>query len=447
MFREDIKFHVVNETFPIRTNGILGNEFLASRNESVCIPSRSSKILYCHILNLDISEGYLPRFELPAGIFAGEVLVKNNYGKGYFKVCNTTPEVFWFEIPRVELIEFKEHTLPSSGFNANIPASETNDPDSSDILASIHKIFTDPNKEENITFETRQIQTDDDDSDYDIFKNVTNDPVNQAGNINNSSDSLHNLPEAMEEDDNSDEGSTNEYNTIYSPRPAITEPNTQLLTSNVGINRDPFNLRHDNLVVFTDLEGKPCDTGIIPVKEHSFNLVEYEIFVEALSSLLSVTQELGLSSVSIAKTNNFDNIPWLKIQKKICQTFATEYCKAVARQNLIGAKVKSKIYYDRNSKSQNLTVGQNIYLLKQPTSKLGDQYAGPYQILEVLPKNNLKISYKNRTRIVHRDKVKIARNISQLDLRLRFLYFYYFLKHNMHYCCLISSQAKCVTRL
>ncbi|KAI4472491.1 hypothetical protein M0802_016771 [Mischocyttarus mexicanus] len=31
MFREDIKFHVVNETFPIRTNGILGNEFLASR--------------------------------------------------------------------------------------------------------------------------------------------------------------------------------------------------------------------------------------------------------------------------------------------------------------------------------------------------------------------------------------------------------------------------------
>ncbi|KAI4477334.1 hypothetical protein M0802_014745 [Mischocyttarus mexicanus] len=149
MFREDIKFHVVNETFPIRTNGILGNEFLASSNESVCIPSRSSKILYCHVLNSDISEGYLPRFELPAGIFAGEVLVKNNYRKGYFKVCNTTPEVFWLEIPRVELIEFKEHTLPSSGFNAYISASETNDPGLSGILASIHKIFTDPNKEEN----------------------------------------------------------------------------------------------------------------------------------------------------------------------------------------------------------------------------------------------------------------------------------------------------------
>ncbi|KAI4488732.1 hypothetical protein M0802_011342 [Mischocyttarus mexicanus] len=147
---------------------------------------------------LDISEGYLPHFELPARIFAGEVLVKNNYGKGYFKVSNTTPEVFWFEIPRVELIEYKEHTLPSSGFNANIPASETYDPDLSGILASIHKIFTDPIKEENITFETRQIQTDDDNSDYDIFKNVTNDPVNQAGNINNFFDSLHNLPKAME---------------------------------------------------------------------------------------------------------------------------------------------------------------------------------------------------------------------------------------------------------
>ncbi|KAI4474720.1 hypothetical protein M0802_015474, partial [Mischocyttarus mexicanus] len=86
---------------------------------------------------------------------------------------------------------------------------------------------------------------------------------------------------------------------------------------------------------------------------------------------------------------------------------STAYSRAdttLARQNLMGAKVKSKIYYDRNSRSQKLLVGQNVYLLKQPTTKLGDQYSGPHQILEVLPKNNIKITYKNRSKIVHQDK-------------------------------------------
>ncbi|XP_043488078.1 uncharacterized protein LOC122515007 [Polistes fuscatus] len=83
--------------------------------------------------------------------------------------------------------------------------------------------------------------------------------------------------------------------------------------------------------------------------------------------------------------------------------------QTVARRNLVGAKIKSKIYYDRNARGQNLSVGQNIYLLKQPTTKLGNQYSGPYQILEVLPRNNVRISYKNGSRIVHKDKVKICK--------------------------------------
>ncbi|KAI4475350.1 hypothetical protein M0802_015193 [Mischocyttarus mexicanus] len=45
-------------------------------------------------------------------------------GKGYYKVSNTALEEFWFKVPRLKLIEFKENTLPHSGSYANIPASE-----------------------------------------------------------------------------------------------------------------------------------------------------------------------------------------------------------------------------------------------------------------------------------------------------------------------------------
>ncbi|KYQ49306.1 hypothetical protein ALC60_11629, partial [Trachymyrmex zeteki] len=40
--------------------------------------------------------------------------------------------------------------------------------------------------------------------------------------------------------------------------------------------------------------------------------------------------------------------------------------------------------------------------------KLGDQYTGPYEIIEVLKNNNVKIRISNlRTRIVHTDKLKL----------------------------------------
>lgn len=53
-------------------------------------------------------------------------------------------------------------------------------------------------------------------------------------------------------------------------------------------------------------------------------------------------------------------------------------------------------------------IGQKVFLLKEPRTKLGDQYTGPHQILEVLPKNNVKISHKKGCKIVHKDKLKIA---------------------------------------
>lgn len=80
-----------------------------------------------------------------------------------------------------------------------------------------------------------------------------------------------------------------------------------------------------------------------------------------------------------------------------------------ARLNLIQAKERSKYYYDKRINSQNFEVGSYAFLLKEPRKgKFADQYCGPYQIVEVLPNNNVKLQVNNKTRIVHMDKLKRA---------------------------------------
>jgi transposase InsO family protein len=81
-----------------------------------------------------------------------------------------------------------------------------------------------------------------------------------------------------------------------------------------------------------------------------------------------------------------------------------------ARENLKRAKERSKKYYDRRMNAYTFKVGNHAYLLKEPSKgKLDDQYTGPYEIIEVLGNNNVKLQIGNRTRIVHIDKLKPAR--------------------------------------
>ncbi|XP_025161882.1 uncharacterized protein LOC112590215 [Harpegnathos saltator] len=81
----------------------------------------------------------------------------------------------------------------------------------------------------------------------------------------------------------------------------------------------------------------------------------------------------------------------------------------LARENLCGAKARSKRYHDRNLNPQNFRVGSCVYLLKEPSKgKLGDQYSGPYRVLEVLRNNNIRISIsENQTKIVHSNKLRL----------------------------------------
>lgn len=81
----------------------------------------------------------------------------------------------------------------------------------------------------------------------------------------------------------------------------------------------------------------------------------------------------------------------------------------LTRQNLIEVKERSKRYYDQAIKPQQLRVGMQVFLLKEPQKgKFSDQYTGPYEVIEILPPSNVKIRIGKQTRIVHSNKLKMS---------------------------------------
>ena len=89
---------------------------------------------------------------------------------------------------------------------------------------------------------------------------------------------------------------------------------------------------------------------------------------------------------------------------KINQTQAT------ARQKLLIAKERSKYYYDQKLNDKTFSVGEEVYLLKEPrVGKFDEQYTGRYKILELIGDRNAKLDFGGgRFKIVHLDKLKHA---------------------------------------
>ena len=78
-----------------------------------------------------------------------------------------------------------------------------------------------------------------------------------------------------------------------------------------------------------------------------------------------------------------------------------------ARENVISAKEKSKIYCDKKINSLEVKIEDNVFLLKAgKIKKLDNHYTGPYEILEVLGKGNGKMSYKGKPTAVHINRLK-----------------------------------------
>lgn len=122
------EFHMVPDDFPILQDGIIGTSFLSKHKAKInwegnqlelndlsipfsnqagsyTIPARTRKIVHVRLKNTELSEGYVPRFDLPYGIYMGNALVKNRQGKAYLALINTTAEEVHFAVPEVELRE------------------------------------------------------------------------------------------------------------------------------------------------------------------------------------------------------------------------------------------------------------------------------------------------------------------------------------------------------
>ena len=83
--------------------------------------------------------------------------------------------------------------------------------------------------------------------------------------------------------------------------------------------------------------------------------------------------------------------------------------RGIARQNLIAANEKSKEYYDRKINQQNFKIGGSVFLLEGgELKKFENQYSGPYEVLEILGKGNIKISVKNKPKIVNINRLRLS---------------------------------------
>jgi len=83
--------------------------------------------------------------------------------------------------------------------------------------------------------------------------------------------------------------------------------------------------------------------------------------------------------------------------------------QAMGMANLKDSKVRAKHYYDKKVRPQTIRKGDQVYLLKEPTTKFGDQYTGPHEVVGVCGPRNFTIRTGQKTRVVHIDKLRKAK--------------------------------------
>ena len=82
-----------------------------------------------------------------------------------------------------------------------------------------------------------------------------------------------------------------------------------------------------------------------------------------------------------------------------------------AKENVIKAKEKSKLYYDRYVNEVIFNIGDMVWMIKEPNpGKLEkDHNIGPYEILKVNENNNIVINYKGKPKTVHANKLVLCK--------------------------------------
>ncbi|KAI4474792.1 hypothetical protein M0804_014668 [Polistes exclamans] len=219
LFGEDVKFHLVEENFPFQSNGILGTEFLQSVSATI-----------------DYTSGCLKfREKLQPGVYAGEALVKNENGKAYFKVINTTSKPVSLAIQRLELFDYSLGTLQNSAPSTSDPLSEICDPDQSERALT-----------ENEDYDLDETADRADDLDVTL-------PSTADAKITETDNEYSDVESASDSAD---------YDKLFSPyTPTRVDMRSRMITGNIFETKGSLHLGRDNLIVITDLSGTPCDDG------------------------------------------------------------------------------------------------------------------------------------------------------------------------------------------
>ena len=82
--------------------------------------------------------------------------------------------------------------------------------------------------------------------------------------------------------------------------------------------------------------------------------------------------------------------------------------RSIARNNLIATKEKSKVYYDNKINPQNFIIGDYVFLLEGELKKFENQYSGLYGVLKILGEGNIKLSVKNKPKIVNINRLSLS---------------------------------------
>ncbi|XP_063994419.1 uncharacterized protein LOC135171776 [Diachasmimorpha longicaudata] len=130
-------------------------------------------------------------------------------------------------------------------------------------------------------------------------------------------------------------------------------PNSRIISDQVIECRDNLAMRQDNYLIFTSIRGEACDNGaleilhtidcpindltllrvkvipykkkltlILPLRNNRNNIVVEEDIREGLQSVHNAIIDLNIKSISIAKTDQFDDVPWNIIEQILVDTFA-----------------------------------------------------------------------------------------------------------------------------
>ena len=133
----EIKFQVVDDSFPISQNGIIGisflrkqeailkfreklpgslflgdNEIRFSEHNTYELEPRTKHLIKIPIKNKDLKTGYLKRVNTGEGVYLGEALVSNNDGYAFAFCTNTTTKNINLSLPSVEIKPFETFDPP-----------------------------------------------------------------------------------------------------------------------------------------------------------------------------------------------------------------------------------------------------------------------------------------------------------------------------------------------